>query len=156
MDFQTQSKITATILLQKFLTSEDVKFFDKHVDNFHVINGRWASEASEEERSAPNSELHTVEQEWVETSNPNYYSMVGVGSAPTPTYYFRKEVVDGVVVEETTTTTDNPELWCFYPDFETEILKLASKSNKYLFASGYTARQVDKIRSFAASNQEVA
>ena len=115
MNFQEISKNNAARLAAMFL-----------------VNPEQVTGFSKEHTSSEVDGMFIYEQTWqpLELNQCGYYEMVGLSITRTPRYRERTYSCGHVFKGQ----THNPELWCFYPDFEEALESLKSEEetrNKY-------------------------
>lgn len=133
-NFAQQSKENAVILAARYLDdSSTVSAFTRTNENRHIVTfGRghqeWWNQCSREEILG--HRFSRIDEQYWEPSAlscAGYYDMVGMVDCQPP--YYLKTVM-GIAGKEATvavTTRENPELWCFYPDFEEALALLQSQ-----------------------------
>lgn len=128
--FAQQSKEAALILAARYLDdSSSVSAFTRTNENRYIVtfgpgHQEWWNHCSREEILG--RRFSRIDEQYWEPSSLNcadYYSMVGMADCKPPYYLKTVMGIGGEYATVAVTTRNNPELWCFYPDFE-EALEL--------------------------------
>jgi hypothetical protein len=142
-NFAQQSKENAAVLAARYLENkQSVSAFTRTSENRYIVTfGRghqeWWNNCSREEILG--HRFSRIDEQYWEPSAllcASYYDMVGMADCQPP--YYLKTVM-GVAGEKATvavTTRNNPDLWCFAPDFHEAVKALVEQEQSTSMTCG--------------------